>query len=335
MKNTSKESIKPFFDNAKTFVVVQADNPDGDSLASALAVGEILEAMGKNVYQFCSIKPADYLSYIDGYDKVSTNLPSQFDASIIVDASATVLFENSIKSGNYKDLSLKPCLVIDHHTNDCDIEFASIIYQKKSVAAGQLVDEVFNLVGAEITLKAKELITIAILSDSLGFMSEATDSTALRLVADYIESGVSLAKIDNLRRETFRKSQRILRYKGELISRIQYWADNQVASIIIPWREIEKYSQEYNPSMLVIDEMRQVNDVKLAVALKIYPDRITAKLRSNYGYRICDKIAESFGGGGHPYASGFKIKGNNLNADEILSKIVTEYYKITNDDQIT
>ena len=60
--------------------------------------------------------------------------------------------------------------------------------------------------------------------------------------------------------------------------------------------------------MLVLDDMRLAKNVKVAIAFKTYKDsRITAKIRCNYGSAVADKIAEHFGGGGHPYASGFKV----------------------------
>jgi phosphoesterase RecJ-like protein len=48
--------------------------------------------------------------------------------------------------------------------------------------------------------------------------------------------------------------------------------------------------------------------VKVCIGFKTYPDgRITAKIRSNPGGHIADKLAAHFGGGGHPYAAGFKV----------------------------
>jgi nanoRNase/pAp phosphatase (c-di-AMP/oligoRNAs hydrolase) len=54
--------------------------------------------------------------------------------------------------------------------------------------------------------------------------------------------------------------------------------------------------------------MRMVDNVDVAIAFKIYKDgKITGKIRCNYGRAIAKDLAEHFGGGGHRYASGFKI----------------------------
>ena len=52
--------------------------------------------------------------------------------------------------------------------------------------------------------------------------------------------------------------------------------------------------------------MRLVEHVEVAVAIKTYPDgKLTGKLRSNLP--ISESIAGYFGGGGHPYAAGFRV----------------------------
>ena len=75
----------------------------------------------------------------------------------------------------------------------------------------------------------------------------------------------------------------------------------------------------YNPSVLVLDEMRLVDKVQIAVAIKTYPDgKLTGKVRSNVP--IAGTVAGFFGGGGHEYSSGFKVYENY---DKIMPELVT------------
>ena len=102
-----------------------------------------------------------------------------------------------------------------------------------------------------------------------------------------------------------KKSPEILEYKGQLIGRISYHCDGKLALVHIPWEDIQAYSDQYNPSMLVLDEMRLVEGVEVGVAIKSYPDgKITGKIRANLP--IAEMIAGYFGGGGHQYAAGFR-----------------------------
>jgi len=93
------DQIKQVLDDAHKIVVLQADNPDGDSLASSLALEQILGDLGKEPYLYCGVDIPGYLTHMPGWDRVSKDLPSQFDAAIIVDTSADSLFESLNKSG--------------------------------------------------------------------------------------------------------------------------------------------------------------------------------------------------------------------------------------------
>jgi phosphoesterase RecJ-like protein len=115
-----------------------------------------------------------------------------------------------------------------------------------------------------------------------------------------------------------KKSPEILRYKGQLIERIEYFNDGRTALINIPFDEIHEYSNQYNPTMLVLDEMRLVIGVDVAIGIKTYPDgKLTGKLRSNIP--VSNLVAKYFGGDGHPFAAGFRIYENY---DEFLPELV-------------
>lgn len=314
--------VKDLIDKAKRVVILQADNPDGDSLASALALEHILGDLGKEPFLYCGVDIPTYLHHLPGWDRVSKELPANFDLSIIVDTSSISLFENLERSGQKSWLTTKPCIVIDHHPVESTIPFATINLNEKAVATGEILYELARELDWPLNQSAKEMLAISIMSDSLGLVSEGTTPRSIRIIADLVEAGVSLAALDDARRQSMRKDARLLPYKGELLKRVEFHDNQRIATITIPWQEIEQYSPLYNPSMLVLDEMRLVESVDIAIAFKVYRDgRVTAKIRANYRISIADKLAKHFGGGGHPYASGFKVA-DGRSFDDIKAECV-------------
>jgi phosphoesterase RecJ-like protein len=308
--------IQELIRTAQRIVVLQADNPDADSLGSALAMEHILGDMGKQVSLYCGVHTPDYLHYMAGWDRVMNELPSSFELSIIVDTSADSLLSILNASAGRPRLAAKPCIVIDHHATVPTISYASVVCNPPAVAAGEVVYELARQLDWPLNLDAQKLLTIAIMSDSLGLTSEGTSARSIHIVAELVSGGVSIAELEAKRRELMRKDPKLVTYKGELLQRIEYVANGRIAVITIPWEEIERYSHAYNPSMLVIDDMRFATGVDMAIAFKVYKTsmgsagggKVTAKIRCNYGKAVADKLAEKFGGGGHPYASGFKIE---------------------------
>ena len=312
------DHIKSLIDRSTNILILQADNPDADSLASSLALEQILSDLGKNTYMYCSIEMPKYLRYLNGWDRVSTDFPSHFDVSILVDCSAESLLDNLKNNQVYSSIMKKPLIILDHHITEATLtsEYSCVI---QTVSSGELIYELSKEFNWGLNHNAKNQILSSIMSDSLGLTTESTTYRSIEIVAELVKDGVSIPEIEEKRRELMKKSPRLLEYKAKLIERINYSEDGRIAYIHIPWEEIETYSNEYNPSMLVIDEMRQVEGVEAVIAFKSYKQgRLTGKIRANYGHPIADKLAEKFGGGGHKYASGFKIE----DVSDINAKIV-------------
>jgi phosphoesterase RecJ-like protein len=303
------EQIRDILSKAQRVVILQADNPDGDSLGSALALEHILGDMGKEPFLYCGAEIPSYLTYLEGWDRVSKELPKNFDASIIVDTSSYTLFENLVRSKQHTALEHRPCIVLDHHQNvEPTIPFTTVYCNYPAVSTGELIYELAHQSDWPLNADAKKMIATSIMADSLGLITEATSARTIHIIAELVESGVSLAELDYARRLMMRKSPELVHYKGELLQRILYYADDRIATVVIPWGEIETYSPLYNPSMLIMEDMRMTVSTQIAIAFKVYKDgKVTAKIRCNQGAPIAAKLAEHFGGGGHNYSSGFKI----------------------------
>ncbi len=308
MNYPEAQQIREMLDGAQRIAILQADNPDGDSLGSALALEQILHDMGKEPILYCGVDIPSYLYYLKGWDRAVKELPHQFDASIIVDASADSLFDQLEKTGQKGWVAAKPLIILDHHAVENTIHYANIVCNKPVVATAELIYELAQQLDWPLNLTAKEMLVSAIMSDSLGLTTDAVTGRTVHIVGELLDGGVNIASLEQRRRELMRKSPELIEYKGKLLQRIEYFADNRVATITIPWEEIERYSPQYNPSMLVLDEMRGATGTDVAIAFKRYSDgHTTAKIRCNYGFPIANKLAEHFGGGGHAYASGFKV----------------------------
>ncbi len=307
---------------AKTIVILQADNPDGDSLASSLALESILGDLGKVPIMVCGIDMPAHLRYLDGWDRVERDMPRQFDATIIVDANTPTLFDTLNKNSQLGWVKAKPVAVIDHHQTAVGLDFANFSVVETAVSTSEIIYAMAKHVGWPLSLETMNYVVVSIMSDSLGLTSEGTTVRAIRFIADMVEAGVSLAALEDARRELMKREPELLPYKGKLLQRVEFYADNQIATITIPWEEIEKYSHIYNPSMLALDDMRMTVGVAICIAFKVYNSgRVTAKIRCTPGHAIADKLAAEYDGGGHAYAAGFK-RNRVSNFDTLKASVI-------------
>ena len=304
--------ITEIVNNAQHIVVVQADNPDGDSLGSALALENILGDMGKQVTLYCGVDVPGYLRYLSGWDRIVNELPNKFDASIIVDASTLSLLEKLEQSGQLNWLGIKPCIVLDHHEKvERVIPFATVMINEYTRSStGELIFWLAGELSWPVSAAAGEGVMTAILGDTQGLSNQLAKADTYRTMADLTDIGVDRPKLEEQRRELSKMPSEILGYKGVLLQRTDLLFDGRIATITIPQSEINTFSPLYNPGPLVQGDMLQTIGVQVAIVFKQYADgKITGAIRCNPGYGVGAELAEHLGGGGHAFASGFKTVG--------------------------
>ena len=311
------DNFSEFLKDKQHICVIQAENPDGDSLGSALALEEALD--DKEVSLYCPVEIPKYMRYFEGWSRVELDFAFRADAIIIVDTAATVLLSKLLDDPAIRNcLYTTPVLVIDHHESEADLDFSyeSIIEPLSSNCA--LIYKILKDQKIEISAQCAENLLYGILSDTLGLTSQSTTAEDFRIAANLIDCGLSIADLEERRRELSKKSARILDYKADLIKRIEYHLDGALATVLIPFEDIQEYSDEYNPNILILEELRMVEGVQVAISMKTYPDgKLTGKIRTSAP--IAHEIAGYFGGGGHPYAAGFRVYEDY---DEVIRELV-------------
>ncbi|HVX23976.1 MAG TPA: DHH family phosphoesterase [Candidatus Saccharimonadales bacterium] len=312
------DQIKQIIDEAHSVVIIQADNPDADSIGTALALEHILGDLGKEPHLYCAVDMPTYLRYLRGWDRVQKELPHQFDASIIVDASTMTLFERLANSGEQGWLASKPCVVLDHHESvENPVPFATVTLNDHTRAStGELVYMICQQLGWTVSKDAQEFLMSSILGDTQGLTNQLASAETYRIMAEFVDNGVDRPYLEELRREFGKMPATIFRYKADLIQRTELSADGQIASVAVPQAEINNFSPLYNPAPLIQGDMLQTTGVQVAIVLKHYDDgRVTGAIRCNPGAGIAAQLAEHLGGGGHAFAAGFKV--TNRPFDEV------------------
>lgn len=314
------QKFSDFVKDKKTICIIQAENPDGDSLGSAIALDYLLEDCEVSLY--CPVDIPRYLHYFPDWSRVTNEFDFRADGYIIVDTAAAILLSKLVDDTAIRNrLYTAPVLVIDHHETADDLDFSheSIIDVKPACA--ELIYEIARENKIDISKPAAEAIMQGIMSDTLGLTSATVTAQTFKIMAELTELGANVAELEEMRREYMKKSPRILDYKADLIKRIDYSLDGTLATVLIPWDDIREYSDEYNPNVLILEELRLVEGVKVAVAIKTYPDgKVTGKIRCAPGAAIAEKVAGYFGGGGHEYAAGFRTYDTSY--DEVLADLV-------------
>ena len=129
---TPPVEIRPFIEAHASFFVLGHREPDGDCIASQIAVAELLRAMGKQA-TLHSAGPFDRPEIEEFAGAFSSTIPEEAAralsaAVVVVDCSTTD------RTGGLCDrLSGLDCLVVDHHSSGED--FGTLRYIDSSAAS--------------------------------------------------------------------------------------------------------------------------------------------------------------------------------------------------------
>ncbi len=298
-----------------TILIASHENPDADTLGSALALYLFLKKKGKKVIVGCKDKVPHFLDFLPGSEEV-VKLPVNevFSLAIVVDASGFYRINAEVKA-------LRK-VRIDHHIGgDFYGEYDYIDPSAPSTTA-----LIYKLLCAwdrsAIDKDIAQNLYAGLATDTGFFKYSNTNAEAFQLAKELVELGAEphWTYVNFSERESLNKMKLI----SKVLDTLSLHEDGLVAGITIFDRFFKETGCEYSDSEGLVNYPRSLEGVEVAYAIIEKPDEGVWKvsLRSK-GKVDVEKIAETLGGGGHKYASGCKIKDTNYQSafEKLLSAI--------------
>lgn len=293
--------------NAGNVLIASHVFPDGDALGSQLALGEILESLGKKVYYYCEEPVLAMYQFMPGSEKLRNGLPdiSLFDAAVAVDCG------DRSRLGHEVDtlLRMRPFLVIDHHAGHRDFGDISWVEADRSSTAEMIFDLALAL-NADISYNAAYCLYAAIVSDSGSFKYESTSAYTFQVASHLLNRGVIPSDVAGKLFDNYSVNR--LRLMEKVLGTLELYADKQVAVISATNEMFEASGAKEEDTEEFINLPRALRSVKVAVFLKeTFDGNIKVSLRAK-GECDVSQVASVFAGGGHRNAAGFRVKGKTM-----------------------
>ncbi len=304
-------------------LILQPDAPDGDSLGTALGLEEIFGDLGKTVSLYSYKKPEPYLHFLEGWDRVSQDLPKDFDLIILVDTGSPALIKSALEH-HAAALTSKPFFVIDHHVSRQEFGFPVTEIVDEAVATSELVTRIGQKLKWPINERAATKLASALLADSLGLTTSGTTAKSVAALAELTARGANLYELAKLRREAAAITPDLLHLKGKLLQSVEFYLDGRLAIAEINPDTVARYKDIAEPYTLILSDIQWTKGVELVAVFKNYGTKINVPLRSTTG--AAGPVAEILGGGGHPNAAAYRCKTPNIRAEiKLLEQTFSQY----------
>lgn len=282
-----KKTLLPFLKAHSTFDLVTHVDPDGDGIGSMVALGVLLEALGKKVRLVLQASLSERFEWL--------NVPFEVGGALTGEALIALDVQRAKRLG-FQLPNNSAC--IDHHVGQAE-EFAVAWIDPTCCATGQMVYQLFVEFGIPLTLKAAEALYTAIVCDTGRFSYSNTNEQAHQIAQACIERGVNP---DRLNARLFRHlplSQ--AKIFARVLERMEICLSNRVAVQTLRMADCGE-------ELLEVDYLHDFNkafeEVECVVLLRECPGgQVRISLRSR---EVIDagQLMRRFGGGGHKRAAG-------------------------------
>ena len=295
--------------------------PDGDAFGSALSLSSALGDLGiQNQVCVESDIPSN-LAFIQGIERVRKTPEGGFDLLVTVDCSDIqrlgALSDEFVIATRKKIDTVN----IDHHISNA--RFAKYDYVRECSANCMNMAALIERLGAPLTKQTAEYLFIGLLTDSGNFAHDDVNEETFALAAKLAAAGVDV-RLYNY--QLFKKQPKArAALFAQVMSGIRYFFDDRFALITISQDAMKKCKADHGMTEGFVDFLLNVDGVEVAASImEIKYRQYKISLRSKE-YADVNKIAGTFGGGGHIRAAGCMLFGDIEEVIDRLSYAVSQY----------
>lgn len=272
--------------------------PDGDAIGSLLGMGLALEVAKKDVQMVLRDGVSQTFRHLAGNDQIKRAFETDCDLYIALDCS------DLRRTGGV--LGDKPVgISIDHHITNENFGELNFVCPD-AVATAAILAEKLPAWGLSINRDIASALLTGILSDSIGFRTSNTTPQSLRLAANLMDQGANITELYN--KALLNRSYEATSYWGCALSRMQREGTLVWTSLTLADRKLSGY--QGNDDADLTNVLSSIDPLDIAVLfVEQKPDQVKVSWRARAGLDI-SPLATSFGGGGHPAASGADINGS-------------------------
>ena len=280
-----------------TIVIARHIGADPDALGSQFALKEIILKTFPNKKVYAVVNPASRFKFFGNNEKID-NIDTTKGLLIVLDT-PDIKRIDGVSLNNFEYV-----IKMDHHP--IIDKYANIeLIDEDSCSTSQLILEFIFNNKIEINKEIGEKLYLGIVGDTDRFLHDYTSSKTFSLVTRLLEE----TNIDftSLYKVLYQRPISEIRFEGYIYQNL-ILTENGVAYIKIIDRKLKEFGVDSAAAGNMINDLKFVNEIIVWVFLTedIKSNLIRANIRSVGPY--INDVATKFGGGGHKYASGVKLK---------------------------
>ena len=293
------EAILDVLRRGERFLVCSHASPDGDALGSMLAMGMLLEQMGKRVDLISADRIPENYRQLPQVSRIQTGTRpwGPYDAAILLECDGTA-------RTRLRGLEEFFLINIDHHVSG--VPFGQLNWiDSQAVSVGEMVYRLALAAKLVLTPELATCLYTTILTDTGGFCYGLINSTTFAIAEQLVKAGAKPVAI--ARQVYYSTSTSKMLLLGSALNNLK--RDGRIAWLWVTQKEMRRACASEEDTEGIVHYAVGIAGVEAAVFLRELPDRrYRLSFRSRGSVNVA-ALAEQFGGGGHEAASGCFLEG--------------------------
>ncbi|HOJ64039.1 MAG TPA: bifunctional oligoribonuclease/PAP phosphatase NrnA [Spirochaetota bacterium] len=333
MTDREIKNFQNFLKYSDNIIITGHENPDADSICSAIALEYLLSELGKNVICINSDPTPFNLQTFD-YREVVKNL---YDFEKILSFTKFNLI--IVDTNDYTNIGritstilpkAERIFFIDHHRHKHENPDNSI-FEENASSTCEIIFKLYEFYNIKIPKEIGDALYSGILFDSGSFHYPKTSSYTLNIAAKLIDNGTNPNEIYLLLFE--QESIESLKILSKVLSTLELYHKEQIAILSLTREMLIETKAKYEEASDLINIPLKSYNIKAVIFFKEHPDgskRVAMRSKGNVDVAT---IALAYDGGGHRNAAGFKLR-EPFNDFNDIKPILIENIKTLIDDAI-
>jgi phosphoesterase RecJ-like protein len=294
------------------FLVCSHSRPDGDAVGSMLAMGMLLEWMGKHADLVAADRVPSIYRKLPGVEGIRNALRvhGPYDAVILLEC-------DGLERTRLRGLEPFLHVNIDHHPTGR--RFAEVNWiDREAASAGEMVLRLIKAAGAPVTKEMATCLYTTVLTDTGGFCYGGTRASTFGLAEELTLAGADPIKIAQEVYFSIATSRLLL--LGAALSNLK--REGRLAWLWVTHQDMVRACAAEEDCEGIVNYAICIAGVEAAVFLRELPEQcVRLSLRSKGRVNV-SAIAARLGGGGHENAAGLTLDGPVSRAlEEVLAEL--------------
>lgn len=316
-----------FLTRTRRFIITSHETPDADAVGSECAISRALQRLGRETIILNADPIPRKLAFLDPEKLIRVLEREDQIPADIEEYSLLMLDTNDAQNiGLVATLVLprvREHFIIDHHEQEEDLLAGNFI-QKSASSTAEILYQLLREMNVNIDMEMAQALFTGIVYDTGSFIYPKTTALTFEIARDLVAKGVRPNIVYSKLYESNSISALILQTR--VLATLELFFANHVSLLTMTREMVVDSGANYEEADQLINIPLRSEDIRVSVFFKQNPaGLLRCSLRSKADINVAE-IAQSFGGGGHRTAAGFKCRNTLEKTKQVVLEKLRKHF---------